>query len=130
MNKQNFDENKDIVNFLKETTTSLKSLIINKALLFCLTLAPFAAQSHEANSLPYGPFLSGITHPVLGFDHLLAMISVGMISAQIGGRAIWSVPTTFVVVMFIGGLIGINIELRHKPVLARNTFLNAPKCFH
>ena len=83
---------------------------INKALLFCLTLAPFAAQSHEANSLPYGPFLSGITHPVLGFDHLLAMISVGMISAQIGGRAIWSVPTTFVVVMFIGGLIGINIE--------------------
>ena len=83
---------------------------INKALLFCLALTPFAAQSHEANSLPYGPFLSGITHPVLGFDHLLAMISVGMISALIGGRAIWSVPSTFVVVMFIGGLIGINIE--------------------
>ena len=83
---------------------------INKALLFCLTLAPFAAQSHEANSLPYGPFLSGLTHPVLGFDHLLAMVSVGMISAQIGGRAVWSVPATFVFVMFIGGLVGINFE--------------------
>jgi urease accessory protein len=66
--------------------------------------------SHEANSLPYGPFLGGITHPVLGFDHLLAMISVGMISAQIGGKAIWTVPFTFVVVMFFGGLIGLNVS--------------------
>ena len=65
--------------------------------------------SHEAQSLPYGPFLSGITHPVLGLDHLLAMVSVGMVSAQIGGRAIWSVPLTFVVVMFFGGLIGLNM---------------------
>ena len=31
-------------------------------------LSPVIA--HEANSLPYGPFLGGITHPVLGFDHL------------------------------------------------------------
>ncbi|HJM71302.1 MAG TPA: HupE/UreJ family protein, partial [Gammaproteobacteria bacterium] len=64
--------------------------------------------AHEAQSLPYGPFLSGITHPVLGFDHLLAMVSVGMISAQIGGRAIWTVPATFVIVMFMGGLLGLN----------------------
>ena len=65
--------------------------------------------AHEANSLPYGPFLGGITHPVLGFDHLLAMVSVGMISAQIGGRAIWTVPSTFVLVMFCGGLLGLNM---------------------
>ena len=65
--------------------------------------------AHEANSLPYGPFLGGITHPVLGFDHLLAMVSVGMISAQIGGRAIWTVPSTFVLVMFFGGLLGLNM---------------------
>ena len=65
--------------------------------------------AHEANSLPYGPFLGGITHPVLGFDHLLAMVSVGMISAQIGGKAIWTVPSTFVLVMFFGGLVGLNM---------------------
>jgi len=70
-------------------------------------LSPVIA--HEANSLPYGPFLGGITHPVLGFDHLLAMVSVGMISAQIGGRAIWTVPSTFVLVMFFGGLLGLNM---------------------
>ena len=81
-----------------------------KLRVFVLSFFTFGpAFAHEANSLPYGPFLGGITHPVLGFDHLLAMVSVGMISAQIGGRAIWKVPSTFVVVMFIGGLIGLNI---------------------
>jgi urease accessory protein len=67
---------------------------------------PIVAFSHEANSLTYGSFLSGLTHPVLGGDHFLAMVCVGIISAQIGGRAIYSVPATFVGVMAIGGLIG------------------------
>jgi urease accessory protein len=52
-------------------------------------------------------FLAGLTHPVLGFDHFLAMLSVGILSAQIGGRAIWIVPTTFVAVMAIGAAIGL-----------------------
>lgn len=57
-------------------------------------------------------FMSGIFHPVLGFDHLLAMLSVGIVSAQIGGRAIWTVPLTFVTVMGIGGFLGMqNIPL-------------------
>ena len=51
-------------------------------------------------------FYDGISHPVLGFDHFLAMISVGILSAQIGGRAILTVPTTFVSIMTIGGLFG------------------------
>ena len=51
-------------------------------------------------------FYDGISHPVLGFDHFLAMISVGIVSAQIGGRAIWTIPTTFVAIMTIGGLFG------------------------
>ena len=54
-----------------------------------------------------GGFVSGLTHPVLGFDHLLAMFSVGVLSAQMGGRAIWSVPLAFVAVMLLGGLLGI-----------------------
>ena len=51
-------------------------------------------------------FYDGISHPVLGLDHLLAMICVGILSAQIGGKAIWTVPLTFVSVMTIGGLFG------------------------
>jgi urease accessory protein len=79
-----------------------------KVLISLLIFFSSTLSAHEAQSLPYGPFLSGITHPVLGFDHLLAMVSVGMISAQIGGRAIWTVPATFVIVMFMGGLLGLN----------------------
>jgi urease accessory protein len=57
-------------------------------------------------------FVSGIFHPVLGFDHLLAMLSVGIVSAQIGGRSIWTVPLTFVTVMGLGGFLGMqNIPL-------------------
>ena len=40
-------------------------------------------------------FYDGLSHPVLGLDHLLAMISVGIISAQIGGKAIRTVPSIF-----------------------------------
>ena len=54
-----------------------------------------------------GGFLAGLSHPVLGFDHFLAMLSVGILSAQMGGRAIWTVPLTFVSVMAVGGFIGI-----------------------
>ena len=34
------------------------------------------------------------------------MLSVGIVSAQIGGKAIWTVPATFVSIMTIGGLFG------------------------
>lgn len=54
-----------------------------------------------------GGILSGFLHPILGLDHLLAMVAVGFLSAQMGGRAIWTVPTAFVGVMAIGALLGI-----------------------
>ena len=67
---------------------------------------PQLALAHEGASLPYGSFLGGLTHPVLGLDHFLAMVSVGIVSAQIGGRAIWTVPGTFVLIMAVGGVLG------------------------
>ena len=69
-------------------------------------LAPTLVLAHEGASLPYGSFIGGLSHPVLGVDHFLAMVSVGILSAQIGGRAIWTVPATFVGVMAFGGLLG------------------------
>ena len=54
-----------------------------------------------------GGILSGFLHPLLGIDHLLAMLAVGILSAQIGGRALWSVPATFVGTMAIGAFLGI-----------------------
>ena len=58
-------------------------------------------------------FFDGLTHPVLGLDHLLAMVSVGIISAQIGGRAIWTVPSAFVALMIIGGIFGFSLIVKN-----------------
>lgn len=54
-----------------------------------------------------GGIFAGLLHPILGIDHLLAMVTVGLLSAQMGGRAIWTVPATFVSVMALGGVLGI-----------------------
>ena len=77
--------------------------IFNVKIFMLLLLCPTLAHAHAASG---SGFMAGLNHPVLGFDHLLAMISVGILSAQMGGRAVWSVPTTFVGVMLIGGVLG------------------------
>ena len=61
--------------------------------------------AHEGSG---GGFIARLTYPLLGFDHLLAMLSVGILSAQMGGQAIWRVLLTFVLVMLGGGIFGIN----------------------
>ena len=43
--------------------------------------------------------IAGLTHPFVGLDHLLAMIAVGIWAGQLGGRAVWLIPLTFVSVM-------------------------------
>ena len=88
----------------------MKTTVISaRHLLACLAialLAPQIAGAHDGASLPYGSFIGGLSHPVLGLDHFLAMVSVGILSAQIGGRAIWTIPATFVAVMAFGGVLG------------------------
>jgi urease accessory protein len=73
--------------------------------LLIIILSPSISNAHILQG--EGGFLSGLTHPVLGFDHFLAMLSVGILSAQMGGRSIWTVPATFVSVMAIGAFIGV-----------------------
>ncbi len=50
---------------------------------------------------------SGFLHPLTGVDHLVAMLAVGVWSAQIGGRAIYIVPSCFVLMMTLGGVVGL-----------------------
>jgi urease accessory protein len=74
-------------------------------------LFPAAAQAHSGGSDT--GLINGLMHPVFGLDHLLAMISVGVVSAQLGGNNIWRIPAAFVGAMTIGGAIGI----RQLPLL-------------
>ncbi len=75
---------------------------------FALAISlPAIAQAHVGHGETVG-FLHGLEHPMGGLDHILAMLAVGLWAAQLGGHAVWSVPLTFVSVMALGGLFGIN----------------------
>ena len=50
---------------------------------------------------------SGFLHPLTGVDHMVAMISVGAWSAQLGRRYLITVPLAFLVMMCIGGTLGV-----------------------
>ena len=69
-------------------------------------LTPSLANAHTGIGNTAG-LLHGFGHPLGGLDHILAMVAVGIWAAQIGGKAIWAVPTTFVSVMVVGGILGI-----------------------
>jgi urease accessory protein len=66
----------------------------------------FAHVFDHATIEQIGPFLAGISHPILGIDHFLAMFAVGFLSSIIGGRHLWQVPACFVLVMPMGWLLG------------------------
>ena len=70
-----------------------------------LAAFPGMAWAHPGHDAAVG-FSHGFIHPVTGLDHILAMIAVGMFAANLGGRALWAVPLTFVGVMAIGGALG------------------------
>ena len=54
-----------------------------------------------------GGFQSGFLHPLSGFDHLLAMVSVGLWGAFLGRPLIVALPVIFPAVMAVGGALGI-----------------------
>ena len=72
-----------------------------------LVLAVFssAAAAHPFHAVTGGA-AAGFLHPFSGFDHLLAMIAVGLWAARRGGRASWLAPACFVGAMLAGGLAG------------------------
>jgi len=74
---------------------------------FVATLAflPVTASAHVGVGDAHG-FVHGFSHPLCGIDHVLAMIAVGLLGAQLGGRAVWSLPLTFVAVMALAGIAG------------------------
>jgi urease accessory protein len=71
-----------------------------------LMLVPSAALAHPAISEAHG-FVQGLAHPLGGLDHILAMVAVGVFAWQLGGRAVWAVPATFVLIMALGSMLGI-----------------------
>ena len=65
-------------------------------------------------------FMLGVAHPLLGVDHLMVMIAVGLWAVVIG-RAIWILPVTFLATMLAGfaaASFGLNIPLVEPVILS------------
>lgn len=76
---------------------SILKVLMAACVLFSSTV--FAHPVHEQTS----SFMMGFDHPIGGFDHLLAMLAIGLWAASLGGRALWAIPTVFVLTMLAGG---------------------------
>lgn len=71
-----------------------------------LCLLPSLAFAHVGFGETSG-LLHGLTHPVTGLDHMLAMVAVGLWASQQGGRSLWAIPLSFVCAMIFGGILGV-----------------------
>lgn len=94
---------------LRKVTTAV-------AILAASTLPAFA----HLNPAEHGSFIAGVSHPLFGLDHILAMVAVGLWAALLGGRAVWMVPTAFVGTMMAGfavALAGLGLPFV-EPVIA------------
>jgi urease accessory protein len=54
-----------------------------------------------------GGFASGFAHPILGWDHVAAMVAVGLWGAFLGAPAIWLLPIVFPLAMALAAAAGV-----------------------
>lgn len=78
--------------------------VIAAVLLMMAAAAPALAHTGDGYG---GGFVAGFTHPILGWDHVAAMVAVGLWGAFLGAPAIWILPVVFPLVMAFGAVAGI-----------------------
>jgi urease accessory protein len=96
-------------------------------LAFFIVGSSLPAAAHPGNS-PANDFLTGLTHPLLGIDHLIAMTALGVWAAIMGGRALWLLPMTFLSAMALGGSfarMNMSLPLAETAILASALLLSA-----
>ena len=72
---------------MSEPHTRQRTLAMTTVFCATLLLWPLAAWAH-VESGQAGGFLSGLSHPVSGLDHVVAMVAVGLWGAFLGNPAI------------------------------------------
>ena len=92
---------------------------------FILSLTALALSTAPAlahlNPEEHGSFMAGFSHPLFGLDHILVMVAVGLWASQIGGRALWLVPSAFVGTMALGfglAVAGVDLPFVEPAILA------------
>ncbi|KEQ08856.1 HupE/UreJ family protein [Pseudorhizobium pelagicum] len=93
------------------------------AIMSAATAAPALA---HLDPQAHGSFMAGVSHPLFGADHILAMVAVGLWASQIAsgaGRrsALWAVPAAFVGTMalgYAGAVAGLGLPFVEPAILA------------
>lgn len=99
---------------------------------FAFTLMPTLAHAHPGHGAATGGIGWGLAHPFTGLDHILAMIAVGLWAVQLGKRALWVLPLSFVGAMAAGaalGMRGVSLPFVEPAILASVIVLGALVAF-
>ena len=80
--------------------------IVRLSLALSMTLIAAPALAHTGEGIT-GGFMSGLTHPIFGWDHVVAMVAVGLWGGILGRPAIWILPIVFPLVMAFGAALGV-----------------------
>lgn len=100
----------------------LKRSLLTLALTLAATLPAFA----HVDPVAHGSLVAGFSHPLLGLDHILAMVAVGLWAAMQGGKAIWIVPAAFVGTMVLGfgaAIAGVPLPFVEPVIMASVIFI-------
>lgn len=68
--------------------------------------ATASAHAQHSGSMSHSGFIGGILHPISGWDHILAMVAVGLWAASFHGKARAGIPAAFVFMMAAGFVLG------------------------
>ncbi len=86
----------------------IKWLVGFTSILLMLSLPVYA---HSGLDTEQG-FIDGFLHPLMGIDHLLVMLGIGLWAAKLGGKALWFVPVSFLLAMAAGaGLANLGLTI-------------------
>ena len=83
-----------------------RAMIMLVAVAVCISTFALPALAHTGEGYG-GGFVAGFSHPILGWDHVAAMVAVGLWGAFLGLPAIWILPVVFPLVMAFGAVAGI-----------------------
>lgn len=82
-----------------------KHLIFSSLLL--ISSLPLEVQAHTGIGSVNG-LVNGLLHPLIGVDHLLVMLAIGLWATILDKTALWLLPTTFLIAMTFGALLSFN----------------------
>lgn len=82
---------------------NLNKITVLAAAVFAGMSVPVTLAHTTGNSMA-----SGLAHPLVGLDHLLALFGVGLFAARFEGRTRWLLPAVFVSSLLAGSLLGVS----------------------